>query len=825
MKKIQIKEQINPHPTHGMHNLQPATRWEDAYPSGNGPVGALVFGNIYEELIILNHEALWFQRKKKDTPNISETVPELREMLKNGEWSFADRFFAIMLAEKGYATSETDPYHPAFDISIKYDPQAPFQNYTRCLDFESGKASVFWQEKSKNQPSNDPIQFQRDCFVSRVDDVVCVRFKCDDRGFDANINLIQHPFKPGEQFPVQFESKTEGSWISIVGSYPKNSTIKLRGEPGELVDLEAFGKANEFGGLARIINKDGTVNSQNGIQAQNTHEVLILVKLFVHEKSAIAIPRLKKELSALPSDYITLQSRHQKIHQALFDRMTLNLHGNGSEIDNEHILLSAYNGNVPTALIERMFEFGRYLLISSCREGSWPPNLQGKWNGEYNPAWSSDYHNDENIQMNYWAALPGNLPETTLPYFDFYEACLPDYRKNAQAIYGARGIFAPIAQAVKGEGPIYGGIWLNWTGGAGWLAQIFYDYWLYTNDDDFLSKRAIPFLKEVALFYEDFMIEDEKGKYQFVPSLSPENVPLIPGGSLVTINATMDVAIAKEILFSLSTACKHLGIEKENVTKWQKMLKKMPEYEVNEDGAIREWIYPGLKDNYQHRHIAHIYPLFPGFEITEESDPKIFKACRVAVDKRMMVGQTSQTGWSMAHQASISARLNDGNRALECLELLTRSTVGTNLFTYHNDWRSQGLTVSWFGVHPPFQIDANFGFTAAVLEMLVFSAPGLIKILPALPSKWSKGSAHGILCRGGIIVSIDWDLPKKTLRIEIETKKTQHFTLKSPLPICSFTVESGQDPEKSVFKSPLGDNYKVISLEKDQKLLVTLQIK
>jgi len=254
------------------------------------------------------------------------------------------------------------------------------------------------------------------------------------------------------------------------------------------------------------------------------------------------------------------------------------------------------------------------------------------------------------------------------------------------------------------------------------------------------------------------------------------------------------------------------------------MLKKKPEYEVNEDGAIREWIYPGLKDNYQHRHIAHIYPLFPGFEITEESDPKIFNACRIAVDKRMVVGQTSQTGWSMAHQASISARLNDGNRALECLELLTRSTVGPNLFTYHNDWRSQGLTVSWFGVHPPFQIDANFGFTAAILEMLVFSVPGTIKVLPALPSKWQQGSAHGILCRGGIVVSIDWNLTLNSLNVELVTEKSRQITLKSHRPIHSITIKSGQTGEKIVTDSPLGNNYRIISLDIG-KTMLTIQLK
>ena len=289
--------------------------------------------------------------------------------------------------------------------------------------------------------------------------------------------------------------------------------------------------------------------------------------------------------------------------------------------------------------------------------------MQGIWNGDYNPAWSSDFHNDENIQMNYWAALPGNLPETILPYFDYYESMLKDYRANSRAVYGCRGILVPIAQT--SHGLLYGSsVWTTWTAGAGWLAQLFYDYWLFTGDLDFLKNRAVPFLKEVALFYEDFLIESDDGRLMFIPSLSPENIPSILEGSLVTINATMDVAIAREVLTNLCNACELLGIEQEGVERWRKILAKLPDYDINEDGAIKEWIHPELKDNYHHRHQSHIYPLFPGIEVTEENNPELFKAIKIAVEKRLTVGLTAQTGWSFAHMANIYARLGDGERAL-----------------------------------------------------------------------------------------------------------------------------------------------------------------
>ncbi|MFW6309025.1 MAG: glycosyl hydrolase family 95 catalytic domain-containing protein, partial [bacterium] len=320
-----------------------------------------------------------------------------------------------------------------------------------------------------------------------------------------------------------------------------------------------------------------------------------------------------------------------------------------------------------------------------------------------------------------------------------------------------------------------------WTAGAGWLARLFYDYWLYTGDKEFLRDRAVPFLKEVALFYEDFLIEDENGELVFVPSLSPENTPSIENPSLAVVNATMDVAIAKEVLNNLINACELLNIEDKNLDKWKKMLAKLPDYKVNEDGAIKEWIHEELPDNYHHRHQSHIYPLFPGLEVTKEEEPELYEAIETAVEKRLIIGLTSQTGWSFAHMANIYARLEKGERALECLELLSRSCVGPNLFTYHNDWRSQGLTMFWGqDSQPPFQIDANFGFTAAVMEMLLYSKPGMIKFLPALPEKWEKGEVEGLIARGGIETALEWDLNKKYLNINLKSNSSQKITVKFP---------------------------------------------
>ncbi len=397
------------------------------------------------------------------------------------------------------------------------------------------------------------------------------------------------------------------------------------------------------------------------------------------------------------------------------------------------------------------------------------------------------------------------MPEVALPYFDYYERFLDQYRANAKALFGCRGIYIPIAQATHAYP--YPGVWSNWTAAAGWLAQLYTDYWKFTGCRQFLAERAVPFLREVALFYEDFLFEGDDGKLVFSPSMSPENTPSIPDCGMVTINATMDVAIAREVLTCLCDACDVLASEADGVARWRDMLARMPAYEVNEDGAMREWLHPAFPDNYHHRHQSHLYPLFPGLEVTQETDPELFEACRVGVEKRLVIGLTSQTGWSLAHMANIYARLGEGDRALECLEILTRSCTACNLLTYHNDWRKQGLTLHYGEVFPPFQMDANFGVTAAVIEMLLFSKVGLIKLLPALPGKWDKGEITGLVARGGVDVDIKWDLAAGELKAKLTARTAQTVTLK--LPFAPTSIEAGG---AELTPSDLGDSYRQIAL-------------
>lgn len=752
-----------------MKLIYPATRWQDALPCGNGKIGALVYGNIRNELIVVNHDRLYLHKYKRPKfKAVYQHLPKAREMMLSEGYGKGFDYLMGKFNEEFEYGGGVNPYQPFCDIHIETGTQNSFTSYQRALDFETSEATVSWKERG--------AEYKRKLFVSRKDDMIVVKL-LSDKYRNYNIGLS----------PSGFLGATGmGSGKDVYGEEIKckwHSTVKN----DSLIFASVLEDGTSIGAVVRIIS-DGkvlptTISNEdlNAVMIRSAKEALVLVKLYYNEPESVAVQRLSKQLEMCNKSYQELLNEHTVIHSKLFNSMKLSL-GTGNDTDrcNEQLLLDSYNGDVPTLLIQKMADMGRYLLITSTAQGSMPPNLQGLWNGDYNPAWASDFHNDENIQMNYWAALPGNLAETMLPLFDLYDALLDDFKENAKKLYGCRGILIPISHTTHGlfYEPC---VWNGWTSGAGWIAQHYYDYWLYTSDDKFLKERAIPFMKEAAMFYLDFFIEDSQGKLLSIPSVSPENEPAGENKGLIQPNSTMDFAVAKEVISNLINAYVHLGITDAIRSDLENLLVKIPEYDINTDGAIKEWMYKDIEDNYHHRHQSHIYPLFPGKEITAENNLKMFNAFKMAVEKRLVLGLNSQTGWSLAHMVNIFARLGEGDRALECIELLCRSNVGSNLFTYHNDWRSQGISMYWgHGSKPPFQIDANLGLTAAVLEMLVFSDMNMIKILPALPEKWVYGSIENVLCRGNRNVCINWNIGKKKIYIKVVLKNDNPFTIKFP---------------------------------------------
>lgn len=749
-----------------------AARWRDALPVGNGVFGAAVYGGIYDETILLSHAGLWAGSRTPTLPDVSESLPVTRRLLRDGKADKADRVLPDALDAQGYDAAIAAPL-PLGDFKVIQPQCHAFRKYERTLDMTNGSAAVRWND--------GPVRFERSLFVSRTDDVLVYEIRGDVPGaVSCELYLDLHDRadrrRPDGGVPPVLPEEV----ACIAG--------------GEFLYYAARNDTGEdFGAVARVQVSGGTVSGENGrISASGADRVLVLIKPFVRGERDRAWSGLRDELGRITGDYSTLMTSHAAEHGRLFCAMTLELPVPDRErnLSNEELLLAAYDGELPLALVEKMWAYGRYLLISSSRTGGQPCPLMGLWCGEYQGLWTFNMVN-ENLQMIYWQALSGNLPEMMLPVFEYFERRLDDYRTNARHLFGCRGIYIPADTApdsglLKDKQPHI----IHWTGGAGWIAQHFYDYWQFTGDETFLRERAMPFLREAALFYKDFLVEGEEGQLAMMPSVSPENTPGNYGGQNgymeTTINATMDIAIIRELFTHLLQGADRTGLYEDEVAEWQNLLLRLPLYQVNEDGAIREWIHPSFTDNYHHRHQSHLYPVFPGTEISPHDDADLFQAFYQALRKRLVVGLKEQSGWSLAHMANLYARFGEGDRALECLEILSRSCVLNNLYTTHNDWRGMGIGVDmeW----APFQIDANMGWTAAVQEMLIVSYPGHIRVLPALPTPWQGGRITGMRCRGGITVSVDWDRKATQVTVTLRSASDQTVTVELPAPIREASV-------------------------------------
>ena len=821
---------------HGIKMLYPAKDWREALPCGNGPFAALVYGSISPETIVFNHDALWYDAHFSNLPNISDQLPKLRKLLAEGNFEEANKLYPEKLAKSGYHPI-LPQMHPAFDLKVKMPTSHAFMDYSRSLDFSTGQVSVAWKDGKK--------EYKRQFFISRPDNVAVMRVtsKSSDK-INAGFQLCERNL---------FDALTEDGYpvknpFTFVSSVQNNEIeMKVHGSDG-----------GDYAGVLRVFATGGTVTCGRDtswteqmtavpyfrgvdfgthacINVADADEILVVMALDVNKPEKECLKNCKNTLNGLSLDYDVLFARHCEEHKSLFEAMRFELETDQDRnSSNEHLLLDSYKGNTSSVLIEKMFDFGRYLLLSCSGRDGYPPTLQGSWNGDYCPPWRSIYVHNENTEMFYWQALPGNMAKTTEPYFNYFESFKNDYRENAKRLWGCRGIFVPLTQTTHtglnqdGQSHV-----INFTGTAAWISQLFYDYWLFTRDEDFLRNRAIPFMKEVAHFYEDFILADDEGYNLFMPSDSPENAPsnsfpegldfskVMNPGIPITINSTIDAAVTKDLFKNLSHSCEFLGIEQESVKRWQEILDKMRPYRINDDGALAEWINPAHTDNYAHRHISHLYPVFPGFEITKETEPDLFEACKVALEKRLLIGLESQTGWSLVHIANIYARLGMAEAALECLDTMVRSCVGQNLFAYHNDWRNMGVTLKLiFGRSAPFQVDASMGYTSAVLEMLFFSTPEKIKIMPALPKTWKKGKICGLQCRNGTGMDMSWNMDHALIELTIKAKADTVTLLQFPKAVESVSCDSTD----AISDSDIGKEFKVLTLSKDAQINLKVKL-
>lgn len=690
-------------------------RWDEALPIGNGTIGGLVFGNPLHEVIETNHEELFLP-----LPENSEARPfygadrleEMRKMLHEGKFKEATEFYIQGLRKDGASDDIiwTNPYETATKILIDIEDanDCDVSDYEQKLDFMTAEATVSFKLKNES--------VVRRSFVSRSRNMMAVDMTKEGEAFNANVFLA----------PLKDVKHLENIDISASGNIITAEIMHSEDESGYI-------------SIARIIT-DGETECEPGnyISIKGAHSLLVFYTLapWKRRMEATRVIALRQLEDLLP-EYDTLLKEHEAIHKELFEKVMVEFSPSEEEYTNEEICGLCTESELAPEFLERMTDFGRYLLIASF--GKLPPNLQGIWNGKVNPPWSSDYTLDENIQMMMWQVLPGGLNSFAYNYFDWLESYTEDFRKNAQSYYGCNGIFCAARVSTDGFHRHFNEEWpmVLWTAGAGWLSSVYQDYYEFTGDENVLM-RGIRYFREVVEFYEDFMQIDENGKYEFAPSYSPENTPL-GNDSPTAINATMDVAVAKEVYTNLINGCKLLGMYEEEVEKWEKEKAMLPDYAINEDGALKEWIPANLKDDYHHRHSSHMYPVFPGHEALEEGNDSLLEACHKAAEYRLLDGVDAISGWGLAHLANISARLRDDNLWYLALNRLIQKFTLKNFFTGHNE-------------HSLFQMDANLGITAAVYEMFAYSDTEKVVLFPVWSDRFSTMSIKGLRARGNVVI-------------------------------------------------------------------------
>jgi len=753
-------------PERGFVSTKPARNWEEALISGNGKVGALVMSRPLDETIIFSHERLFMPAyPSKPLVDMAPHVDTIREMIDEEEYRDAARFVWNLASKQGYPELRwTDPLIPAFDLKITMPPAGKTRDYARSVDFQTGVASVQWKDERGG--------FLRRLFVSRADNAAVLSLRGERGGVvNCRIALATRPgyndveVEAGEEGP--FGPGVEDIKIAADGPVITYRCLFAKRRPDSIAGHE---------GTAYVKTRGGSLETlKDAIAVKGADEVLVLVSLDVlSDADRLMLSDMRDDLTALNADFDALLGRHAAIHGEIFNRTRLDLGGGQDhKLTSEALLKKSRIGKLNHALLEKEFDAARYAIISSS--GELPPTLQGVWSGNWIPAWQSDYTQNGNVPSAIASMLMANMPECMEAYLNYIESMVPHFRVNARTLYGCRGIMLPSRTSAHGYNMHFNEeyIHLFWTPGAAWAAHFFYDYYLYTGDREFLVKRALPFMKEAALFFEDFLYEGHEGKYVFNPSYSPENTPS-NSNSQACINATMDIVLVKELLTNLVTVCEELDIEQEGVMRWKWMLQKMPEYQINDDGTVAEWttedlIDNPLIDNHKHRHISHMYALYDGLPDEIAADKALRNAFKKVIENRMGPRRADGGGvmsFGLVQLGQSAASLGEADLAYEVVDMLANVYWWPNMVSTHNP-------------NSIFNVDICGGMPAVIIKMLVYSEPGKIVLLPALPKQWPSGAIEGVLCRGQVeIKRLKWD--QKQVEVSFVSKKAQNVTIKIP---------------------------------------------
>ena len=703
---------------------RPASRWVEALALGNGRLGAMVFGGVDQERLQLNEDTLWAGGPyDPNNPKALKYLPLARKLIFEGKYKEADRLIGQHMMAKPLRQM---PYQPLGDLWIQFDAAWPMvKAYRRSLDLKQAVARTEFQTPAG-------VRQVREAFISAADQVIVWHAETDHPG-QIHMRLT---FRTPHSGTLTVEGKDT---LVFTGHNPP-----ARGIPGKL----------RFQCRIKVLSQGGTIRPENGwIAVRDADAVTVLIAAATNYKNYHDVSGDPEEATrqtiarACSYSYRQLKARYLATYTNLFNRVSLVLNGNPvPSVPTDERIRQFAKGQDP-ALAVLYFQFGRYLMISSSRPGTQPANLQGIWNDKTNPPWDSKYTININTEMNYWLPDPAGLPECVEPLVRMVEDLSHTGAKTARVMWGARGwVVHHNTDLWRATAPIDGPRWGFWPTGGAWLSLHLWDHFLYTGDTNYL-RRIYPMLKGAAQFFLDTLVEDPKhGWLVTCPSLSPENAH--HDGVSVCAGPTMDMQILRDLFSACIQASTILGVDVDLRSEWIRTRSQLAPNQIGRAGQLQEWLedWDLQAPDRHHRHVSHLYGLFPSAQIHIRRTPKLAQAARKSLELR---GDMA-TGWGLAWRLNLWARLHEGEHAYRLLQMLLSPSR-----TYPN----------MFDAHPPFQIDGNFGGARGILEMLVQSLPPdpkdpehrfEIDLLPALPKAWTEGELRGVRTLGGCTLSMRW---------------------------------------------------------------------
>ena len=786
-------------PRRGFCSIAPGSLVSESLTTGNGAMNIELMGDPISERILFHHESLLMPWKKPmEAPAVADIFPQVRQMVLEGRHGEALRLLLGRFNESPIK-QDTEPHRtiPAFLMQLESPKASAVRNYLRTVNFETSEANVYW--------SDERGDWVRETFSSRPDNVIVQRLTAPS-GQSVNIRIALQ-----QSAEWSMSSGATGSSHPAKGPSkgPEASDVKRDASAGRLIykcRMDPSVDNSGYAGVTRVVRTGGAARMDgDALVIENANSVLLLTRIeHFPEVSDEKVDALAKAVEQITPDYADLLDRHRKVQSEMLNRVTVDFGGTSQSGMAVEELLSDQRSrpDYAPALLEKVFEMGRHWFILTS--GKYPNipaasaftiNLQtpGLEPGELRRGEESRPAGLGLLQMA--GAAQGDFREGMEAYFNWIESLAADCRANAKNIFGFRGTSYPLwPQQDMGVKYYYsnssaiGNLWPFWISAGGVAYRPFWDHYLATGDQDFLRRRVVPGLKELALFYEDFLTQTgTDGNYVFAPSFSPESLPTStdPAGA-VLVNATMDITVCREVLNHLILACETLGTDSDGVTRWKAMLAKMPPYLLEQDGTLKEWAWTTLQEHYSHRHAPHLYGAWPGDEIDPDRTPQLARAAVIADRRRTfdlmatMISGESLPAYTRCHRALAGARLKDHTLVeLQLRQLIEQGYVSSSLRCSREPY---GAPVA----------DAQGGIPAMIMEMLAYSRPGVLEVLPALPPSLPKGSINGMLIRTfARLDKLAWDLDDRTVDLTITSIRKQDLTLMARHGIEQISVPAG----------------------------------